>query len=445
MTTIKSLPVEILSEIITFVAHETFSPPISLLTVSKGWRDVVLNSPLAWGALSIECGSENNHPPMPVVELCIRNSGVAPLFLSLDLELAFAQAIPILQPCSLLLQNKERIRELDIHNAGAWNLWNLVHFWPATNLVHFRILQRSQYAMPLELLELPLFQRNRQQAPRLHTLLLEHCAFDDGPAHELTSLQELHMSSCSVSTEGFKDIMKTCPSLRKLVFKGVVGKECPFTLVSMLPNLQELDLISYNSGIKRFLDTLRMCPNLRRLSFGHITDNSHSYTPIDQVDGSWDETITMKHIRELDVGSREGIRSLQTVVIPSLTHLTLTCGHIKGALLEIMLRFISQHDKNLQYLKLTLRADTPDVVILTLPDLSGLVTLYIDVWNIDYHPRRVFKHTSLLKFYIQVWPPLPDSAGWEEIFHVEPKTFEVSCPWTKGPYVSSYFLTTVLF
>ncbi|KAG8813296.1 hypothetical protein FRC17_001608 [Serendipita sp. 399] len=418
MATIGSLPTEILSEIVTFVAHESFNPPFSLLTVSRGWRDTILyHSPLAWAALTIVCGIEANIPLVSTIERSIRYSGAAPLFISLDLEGVLDQPIPILHPSSSILQNKYRIRELDIYDAEPWNLWNLVHFWPANHLLRLRIFQR-QFTMPLELLEFPLFQRNIPQAPKLYSLVLEGCKMDDGPASAIPSLRELYMSSCAVSGEGLADIFKKCPNLQRLTLKHMLdglGEE--FTVESSLHELLELQIVSCGVSARKFRDALKMCPNLRTLSFRHINDSRFTSEPLGSaiaIDKNRDETVTANHMRQLELSSSRSIRLLQAIITPSLTRLSLRCLDVDGDLLAIISEFISHNSTNLQYLGLTLHAETFHMA-LALPNMSRLVTLYVHLGNIGYHPRDMMKHTSLLEFNLQIRPPLDNRHIWEEI------------------------------
>lgn len=374
MASIFSLPPEILSEIATFVAHEDFAPPIRLLLTSKTWSEIVLNTPSAFSALSIECSLDPSDPCIEVISRWIERSGISPLFITLDLRLTDHTAVPFLLPGSPLHKRHEHIRELHIHHPSAWNLWNLDHLWPAPSLRSLFIVHddASVFEAHLELIEFPLFLRNTMQAPQLRTLKLNHCRFDK-PASDLPALEELEASSCVASTHGLRGMLLSCRHLQRLVLKDF-SIEDGYTSILTGAHLQEIRL-DYTWSIKL-----------------------HVHSPL------W---------------------ILQGISTPALTHLTLSCANLSQESLEYMHRFIGQTHIQLRYLGLTLiGAHLPSSIVL--PELVHLETLHIIVRNLYYHPRAVLRHPSLTEFKLRYEPRPSNIVEWEELFSHDDR-FSVEC------------------
>ena len=363
MASIFTLPPEILSEIAIFVAHEEFTPPVRLMLASKTWSEVVLSTPSAFSALSIECASDPSDPCIPVISHWVERSGVSPLYITLDFRWTDHMAVPLLLPTSALYKRHKDIQELYIHHASAWNLWNLDCLWPAPSLRSLHISHNTSiFGAHLELLEFPLFLRNTMQAPRLRTLELNHCRFDR-PASDLTALEELEASSCVVTGDGLRSMLHSCPNLRRLAFKDVsVG--------------------DWNSA-----------------------------TPAED----YIRDVVLEHIWSMKLYLHGSLSILRGISTPALTHLTLSYVGLDNQTLKYIVDFISQERIQLRYLGLTLISGSIHSVLI-LPELAHLETLHVIIRDINYHPSAVLKHPSLTEFKLHYEPCPSNIAAWNELF-----------------------------
>jgi hypothetical protein len=382
MLSVNDLPLEILAEIAIFYAHEKFNPPIELLYIFRKWRDIILSAPPCWSCLKIKCNSDPERPSIPIIASWIQKSGVSPLFISLDMEETTDQQVPLLLPSSALVQERDRFRELCVYRASEWNLWNLVHLWPAPNLLSSTITEdegSSSFKPPLELLEFPLFLRNDPQAPRLSTLHMSHCRFGP-PRCELTGVQELSLEYCTSSIKGFRRSLRCMPNLLRMVL-GPVGIDLEVTYVTY---------------------------TLETPSIPEPTD------------------LVLRHIWSMNLHLEDrSIPILDRFITPSLTHLTLVATVTRTSL-DAIITFLGQKDLPLKYLSaVLLGAHSPHNIALILPTLPKMETLHLGMRHISFHPLAVKNHPALTGFKIQFEPPPKSIRHWEELFDDQPE-YQVS-------------------
>ncbi|PVG04080.1 hypothetical protein CPB86DRAFT_747249 [Serendipita vermifera] len=368
MTSIYSLPPEILAEIATFLAHEQGQPAIALLTVCRRWKEAIYASPPAWSVLSIRCSSEMGDAVLQVIESWLTRSVQSPLFVVLDLEDADARPIQVLSLSAPLIQNRDRIRELHITRASSWNLWSLDTLWPALDLssLHITYEEAPSYAQFLELLELPFFLRNTPQAPRLRRLRLHHCLLE-----ALTcppeGLVELDISSSQVSLRGLRQMLWSFPDLRRLS----LGPEVKF-------HVKEEE--------KKAMYTER------------------------SADGSI-KRLNLPNLHSLELYSDPTSLSLllHNFGTPSLTHLKLVVYESSAFPLMMLWNFLDQKDMPIYSLDLTFTTPT-ERAELELPVLEHMRKFRLTGEKIKYDPTQLIGYTSLVEFIIKLEPTPPSIA-----------------------------------
>jgi hypothetical protein len=362
MASIQSLPPEILAEIATFVAHEQGQPAIELLTVCRHWKEAIYSSPPAWSALSIPCTSDRDETALQVISSWITRSVVSPLFVLLDLDEADGQTIPILSPHSPLVHNRDRIRELHIARASAWNLWTLNTLWPALNLVtlHITHAEAPPFASFLELLELPFFLRNTPQAPRLRHLRLHHCEF----------------------------VALTCPP------EGVLELDISSSVVSPM-------------GIRQMMASFQ---DLRRLSLGpklriNFREQEEFSAYIEAIEDGSLKNIVLPSLNSLDLHLHDSTFPvlLNNLSTPSLTHLNVVIEGISFLSTIKLQRFLGQEEMPLYNLDLTLVTPPPKFPF-SLPVLKHMKTFRMTAKGLEYDFTDIWKHISLVKFRIKLEP-----------------------------------------
>lgn len=371
MATIQSLPTEILADVFAFYSHDQFSPPVKILTVCRLWYHTILNSPLVWSALNIRCISNDKDPSIPFIQMWVERSTACPLFLRLDLQDADANQIPILRHSSCLALQKDRIREIYIYHASVWNLWSLEALWPAPNLLRLKIVgdETNKFMPPLELLEFPLFLRHTPQAPRLRSLSLRHCKFDE-PASKLGELRDLEISQCTASVLG----------MRSLLGGG------------------QLKILSVRSWI---IDATHEVVN-KISKLGPLTLGQLEMLQLDQFPTS----------------------AFAGVVMPRLTHASLSDHRVEAKDMDTLLSLISNEGSPLLSLKLELStvSNPPHLI---LPALPCLETVRLRLNGINYHPSSILKQSRLLDFNMAITPTPVGVESWQNLFDAD-RRYKVS-------------------